>query len=81
MLSKGHNFPNITLVVIINIDQSLFSPRLKALEQLAQQLIQVSGRSGRGEKPGEVMLQTSFPKNEDLKCLIKMVMRHGCIIF
>ena len=71
MLSKGHNFPNITLVVIINIDQSLFSPRLKALEQLAQQLIQVSGRSGRGEKPGEVMLQTSFPKNEDLKCLIE----------
>ena len=49
MLSKGHNFPNITLVVIMNIDQSLFSPRLKAIEQLAQQLIQVSGRSGRGD--------------------------------
>ena len=71
MLSKGHNFPNITLVVIMNIDQTLFSPRLKAIEQLAQQLIQVSGRSGRGEKPGEVILQTSFPENEDLSCLIK----------
>ena len=71
MLSKGHNFPNITLVVIMNIDQSLFSPRLKAIEQLAQQLIQVSGRSGRGDIPGEVILQTSFPENEDLDCLIK----------
>ena len=71
MLSKGHNFPNITLVVIMNIDQSLFSPRLKAIEQLAQQLIQVSGRSGRGTKAGEVILQTSFPENEDLDCLIK----------
>ncbi|MAZ80044.1 MAG: primosomal protein N' [Gammaproteobacteria bacterium] len=71
MLSKGHNFPNITLVVIMNIDQSLFSPRLKAIEQLAQQLIQVSGRSGRGNIPGEVILQTSFPDNEDLDCLIK----------
>lgn len=70
MLSKGHNFPNITLVVIMNIDQSLFSPRLKAIEQLAQQLIQVSGRSGRGRKKGEVILQTSFPDNEDLNCLI-----------
>jgi len=70
MLSKGHNFPNITLVVIMNIDQSLFSPRLKAIEQLAQQLIQVSGRSGRGELPGKVILQTGYPENEDLKCLI-----------
>ena len=71
MLSKGHNFPNITLVVVMNIDQSLFSPRLKAIEQLAQQLVQVSGRSGRGGKKGEVILQTSFPENEDLKCLIE----------
>ena len=71
MLSKGHNFPNITLVVVMNIDQSLFSPRLKAIEQLAQQLVQVSGRSGRGLKKGEVILQTSFPENEDLKCLIE----------
>ena len=71
MLSKGHNFPDITLVVIMNIDQSLFSPRLKAIEQLAQQLIQVAGRSGRGSKKGEVILQTSFPENEDLNCLIK----------
>ena len=54
----------------MNIDQSLFSPRLKAIEQLAQQLIQVSGRSGRGRKKGEVILQTSFPDNEDLNCLI-----------
>ena len=71
MISKGHNFPNITLVIIMNIDQSLFSPRLKAIEQLAQQLIQVSGRAGRGEKLGEVILQTCFPENEDLDCLIK----------
>lgn len=70
MLSKGHNFPNITLVVIMNIDQSLYSPRLKAFEQLAQQLIQVSGRSGRGEVKGEVILQTSYPDNENLSCLI-----------
>ena len=71
MLSKGHHFPNVTLVVIMNIDQSLFSPRLKAIEQLAQQLIQVSGRAGRASKTGEVILQTAFPKNEDLLRLIK----------
>ena len=71
MLSKGHNFPNITLVVIMNIDQNLFSPRLKSIEQLAQQLIQVSGRSGRGNTPGKVIMQTAFPNNEDLNFLIK----------
>ena len=71
MLSKGHHFPNVTLVAIMNIDQSLFSPRLKAVEQLAQQLIQVSGRSGRANKAGEVILQTAFPNNEDLLRLIK----------
>ena len=71
MLSKGHNFPNVTLVAILNIDQRLFSPNIKAIEQLAQQLIQVSGRAGRYNKKGTVFLQTSLPDNDNLKKLIK----------
>jgi len=61
MLSKGHHFPNLTLVVVINADQGLFSTDFRGGERLAQSLIQVAGRSGREERQGEVIIQTAFP--------------------
>ena len=70
MLAKGHDFPNLTLVVILEIDQSLFSTDYRALERLGQLLIQVSGRAGRADKPGQVILQTSQPDNPFLHQLI-----------
>jgi primosomal protein N' (replication factor Y) len=61
MLSKGHHFPNLTLVVVINADQGLFSTDFRGAEKLAQSLVQVAGRAGREERQGEVIIQTAFP--------------------
>ena len=61
MLSKGHHFPNLTLVVVINADQGLFSTDFRGGERLAQSLVQVAGRAGREERQGEVIIQTAFP--------------------
>lgn len=61
MLSKGHHFPNVTMAVILNIDNSLFSSDFRAGEYLAQLIVQVSGRAGRADKPGVVYLQTYNP--------------------
>ena len=63
MLSKGHHFPNLTLVVVINADQGLFSTDFRGSERLAQSLIQVAGRSGREARQGEVVIQTAFPQH------------------
>lgn len=63
MLSKGHHFPNLTLVVVINADQGLFSTDFRGGERLAQSLIQVGGRAGREKRQGEVMIQTAFPEH------------------
>ena len=63
MLSKGHHFPNLTLVVVINADQGLFSTDFRGSERLAQSLIQVAGRSGREARQGEVIIQTAFPQH------------------
>jgi primosomal protein N' (replication factor Y) len=63
MLSKGHHFPNLTLVVVINADQGLFSTDFRGAERLAQSLVQVAGRSGREEQQGEVIIQTAFPEH------------------
>ncbi|MFT5501902.1 MAG: primosomal protein N' (replication factor Y) [Woeseiaceae bacterium] len=61
MLSKGHHFPNLTLVVVINADQGLFSTDFRGGERLAQSLVQVAGRAGREKRQGEVIIQTAFP--------------------
>lgn len=61
MLAKGHDFPNLTLVGVIDTDSALFSPDFRAAERLFAQLMQVAGRAGRAEKAGEVLIQTAFP--------------------
>lgn len=61
MLSKGHHFPNLTLVAVIDADQGLFSTDFRGTERLAQSLVQVAGRAGRERRQGEVLIQTSFP--------------------
>jgi len=70
MVTKGHDFPNVTLVVVLNADQGLFSADFRAPERLAQMIVQVAGRSGRGERPGEVLVQTEFPEHPLLTGLL-----------
>jgi primosomal protein N' (replication factor Y) (superfamily II helicase) len=61
LLSKGHDFPGLGLVCVLNADQSLYSTDFRASEQLFAQLTQVAGRAGRGRIRGEVLIQTQFP--------------------
>ncbi len=72
MLAKGHHFPNVTLVAILDIDQGLYSIDYRAPERLAQLIVQVSGRAGREEKKGQVVLQTSHPEDEMLNTLLNL---------
>ncbi|SNV26470.1 primosomal protein N' [Actinobacillus suis] len=71
MLAKGHHFPNVTLVAIVNVDSALFSTDFRAEERLAQLYVQVAGRAGRAEKQGEVVLQTHYPEHPLLKTLLE----------
>jgi primosomal protein N' (replication factor Y) len=61
MLAKGHDFPELTLVGVLNPDSALYSSDFRAPEKLFAQLAQVAGRAGRADKPGEVLIQTAFP--------------------
>ena len=61
MLAKGHDFPALTLVGVLNPDSALYSSDFRAPEKLFAQLVQVAGRAGRADKPGEVLIQTAFP--------------------
>jgi len=70
MLSKGHDFPGVSLVGVLNVDQGLFSTDFRATERLAQLLIQVAGRAGRTSKQGKVLLQTYQPEHPLLNCLL-----------
>ena len=70
MVTKGHDFPNVTLVVVLNADQGLFSADFRAPERLAQTIVQVAGRAGRGTRPGEVLIQTEFPGHPLLLSLL-----------
>ena len=67
MLSKGHDFPKVTLCVILNADSGLLSPEMNGVEKIAQQLIQVSGRAGRNNNLAQVIIQTRYPNDENLK--------------
>ena len=61
MLAKGHDFPELTLVGVLNPDSALYSSDFRAAEKLYAQLVQVSGRAGRADKAGSVIIQTAFP--------------------
>ncbi|MCC5867536.1 MAG: primosomal protein N' [Gammaproteobacteria bacterium] len=71
MLAKGHDFPGITLVGVLDADQGLFSSDFRASERLAQTIVQVAGRCGRGDQPGEVLIQTRFPQHPLLQQLCR----------
>jgi primosomal protein N' (replication factor Y) len=70
MLAKGHHFPNVTLVAILDVDSGLFSVDFHAAEKLAQLIVQVSGRAGRESKQGKVIMQTRRPDHPLLLTLI-----------
>lgn len=69
MLAKGHDFPALTLVGVLNPDSALYSGDFRAAEKLFAQLMQVAGRAGRSDKPGEVWIQTAFPDHPLFRCL------------
>ncbi len=70
MLAKGHHFPQVTLVALLDVDSGLFSIDFHATEKLAQLIVQVSGRAGRAEKQGKVIMQTRRPDHPLLTTLI-----------
>jgi primosomal protein N' (replication factor Y) len=69
ILAKGHDFPNLTLVGVLNPDSALYSSDFRASEKLYAQLSQVAGRAGRADKPGEVLIQTAFPDHPLFRAL------------
>ncbi|PKI07169.1 primosomal protein N', partial [Shewanella sp. 11B5] len=71
MLAKGHHFPDVTLVGLLDVDGALFSADFRAPERFGQLYTQVSGRAGRADKPGKVLLQTHQSDNPILRDLLK----------
>ena len=63
MLAKGHDFARLNLVIVLNVDGSLYSADFRAPEKLFAELMQVSGRAGRADKPGKVLIQTQLPEH------------------
>jgi primosomal protein N' (replication factor Y) len=72
MLAKGHHFPNVTLVGILEADQGFYSTDFRGSERISQLILQVAGRAGRAEKPGEVLIQTHHPEQP----LLHYLQRH-----
>ena len=70
MLAKGHHFPDVTLVALLDVDGALFSADFRAAERFAQLYVQVAGRAGRAGKQGEVVLQTHHPEHPLLHTLL-----------
>ncbi len=70
MLAKGHHFPDVTLVGILDVDGGLFSSDFRASERTAQLILQVAGRAGRAHRPGRVLLQTRHPGHPVIDALI-----------
>jgi primosomal protein N' (replication factor Y) len=70
MVTKGHHFPGVTLVVVLNADQGLFSVDFRSAERLAQTIVQVAGRAGREQQRGEVLIQTEYPDHPLLQSLL-----------
>ncbi len=77
LITKGHDFPRVTLVGVVNADQGLFSVDFRGSEFLLQELLQVAGRSGRARMAGEVFIQTAHPKHP---CIL-MLLAHDYIGF
>ena len=71
MLAKGHHFPNVTLVAVLNADIGFLAADFRAPERTAQLIVQVAGRAGRAERPGEVWIQTFDPQNPNLVALMR----------
>jgi primosomal protein N' (replication factor Y) len=71
MLTKGHDFPRVTLVGILNADQGLFATDPRSHERLAQTILQVAGRAGRADRAGEVIVQTHWPDHPLLTCVLE----------
>jgi primosomal protein N' (replication factor Y) len=71
LVTKGYHFPNLTLVGVIDADLGLEGGDLRAAERTFQQIVQVAGRAGRGEKPGKVYIQTRMPGSEVIQSLIE----------
>lgn len=70
MLAKGHHFPDVTLVALLDVDGALFSADFRSAERFAQLYTQVAGRAGRAGKQGEVVLQTHHPEHPLLQTLL-----------
>ena len=70
MLAKGHHFPNLSLVAIIDIDAALFSTDFRTIEKMGQLITQVAGRAGREKLSGNVILQTQYPEHPLLRKLL-----------
>jgi len=71
MLAKGHHFPGVALVGMLDVDGGLFGADFRASERMAQLLVQVAGRAGRGNYPGRVLIQTRFPEHPLLQTLVR----------